>query len=527
MSNETTKTLLVEDNPGDARLLREMLKEPGAPKAELTLFGCMSDALNHLATNPANIILLDLGLPDADGLTAVRQMRAAAPNTPLVVLTCLDDESVAIQALQEGAQDYLIKGQIESHALLRALRYAIERQRMQVETDQVRKMQLQVKDEFLSHVSHELRSPLTAIYQFGTILADELAGGVSAEQRECLEILLRNVAQLQSMIGDLLEVTRAQEGKLTVDLQCTPASEAIAYAVKTLLETAKAKGVALYSEPIQALPLAYADPTRIRQILIILLDNAVKFTGTGGAVTIRAHLFPQDHYFLLLEVVDSGCGISPDMTERIFERLSQLTDENESARKGLGLGLYICKELVSRQGGRIWATSTLKKGSVFSFTLPVFSLARLLSPLLKNEKWPGDSVAMVTLAIFSQDGWESKETRQVWSNVTHDLLQRCLMPDLDILLPKMGIPGPGELFQVVAFADERGVAVLSKRIREQFQRLKHFRESGLTFSTSYRMLEQAQPSANLPAEDRANELAGQIEDLIKSETSAGAAHHEQ
>src|SRR6202166_392206 len=217
MSNETTKTLLVEDNPGDARLLREMLKEPGAPKAELTLFGCMSDALNHLATNPANIILLDLGLPDANGLTAVRQMRAAAPNTPLVVLTCLDDESVAIQALQEGAQDYLIKGQIESHALLRALRYAIERQRMQVETDQVRRLQLQLKDEFLSHVSHELRSPLTAIYQFVTILLDRVAGELKVEQHEYLEIVLRNVKQLQSMIDDLLEVTRVQAGKLTID----------------------------------------------------------------------------------------------------------------------------------------------------------------------------------------------------------------------------------------------------------------------------------------------------------------------
>ena len=86
------------------------------------------------------------------------------------------------------------------------------------------------------------------------------------------------------MIADLLEVTRAQEGKLSVDLQCTPVSEAIAYAVKTLHETAKAKGVTLSSESPPSLPLAYADPTRIRQILIILLDNAVKFTGPGGTV---------------------------------------------------------------------------------------------------------------------------------------------------------------------------------------------------------------------------------------------------
>jgi len=522
MSSVPIRVLLIEDNPGDARLLFQMLNQPGSLKAELTHFGCMNDALTHLGTNAANVILLDLGLPDADGLGAVRKVHAAASSTPLVVLTGLDDESLATQALQEGAQDYLIKGQIETHALLRALRYAIERQRMQIETDQVRKLQLQLKDEFLSHVSHELRSPLTAIYQFGTILADELAGGVSPEQRECLDIILRNVAQLQSMIGDLLEVTRAQEGKLTIDLQCTSVSDAIVYTVKTLQGAAKAKGVLLSYELPPLLPLVYADPTRIRQILIVLLDNAVKHTGLEGVVTARAQLPLNDPGYLLLEVADSGCGIAADMTERIFERLCQATDQGQTGRKGLGLGLYICKELVTRQGGHIWVTSAPQQGSVFSFTLPVFSLPHLLSPLLKNEKWPSDSVALVTVEIRSPDGWLSKETREEWSRDTRGLLQRCLMPDLDILLPKMGSGGPGELFQVVVFANEKGVAVLTKRIREQFQRLKHCKESGLTFSTCYRMLEPPPASAKLPTEDRADEMAARIENLIKSESLARA-----
>ena len=523
MSALPIRVLLIEDNPGDARLLQEMLQEPGSLKTELTHFGCINDALNHLATSASNIILLDLGLPDAEGLSAVRQMHAAAPNIPLVVLTSLDDESLATLALQEGAQDYLIKGQIETHALLRALRYAIERQRMQVETEQVRRLQLQLKDEFLSHVSHELRSPLTAIYQFGTILADELAGGVSRDQRECLEIILRNVGQLQSMIGDLLEVTRAQEGKLTIDPQCTSVADAIAYTVKTLQGTATSKGIILSLDLPPPLPMAYADPTRVRQILIILLDNAVKFTSLDGIVTVRAQLFVEDPYFLLLEVADTGCGISPDMTERIFERLCQVTEPGEAGRKGLGLGLYICKELVIRQGGHIWVTSS-PQGSTFSFTLPIFSLARLLSPLIKNEEWPADSVALVTVEITSPEGWLSKETREEWSRDTRSLLQRCLLPDLDVLLPKMGSGGTEELFQVIAFADERGVAVLTKRIREQFQRLKHCKESGLTFSTTYRLLAPSPTSAPAPLEYLAGEMAARIEDLIKSENAARSLH---
>ena len=119
--------LLIEDNPGDARLIQEMFKEQGSPSIEFRHVECMKDAERFLGTRSADIILLDLGLPDAQGLDAVRRAHAAAPDVPLVVLSGLDDESMAIQALQEGAQDYLIKGQIEPRELVRALRYAVER----------------------------------------------------------------------------------------------------------------------------------------------------------------------------------------------------------------------------------------------------------------------------------------------------------------------------------------------------------------------------------------------------------------
>jgi len=132
MSKKSIKILLlVEDNPGDARLLREMFDEQGSHNTELTHVECVSEAEKHLADAAFDIIVLDLGLPDAKGLGAVRRTHAAAPRVPLVVLTGLDDESLAAQALQEGAQDYLIKGQIDGRGLLRALRYAIERKTME------------------------------------------------------------------------------------------------------------------------------------------------------------------------------------------------------------------------------------------------------------------------------------------------------------------------------------------------------------------------------------------------------------
>lgn len=123
--------LIVEDNPGDARLLQEMFREDTGPTSKLMHVSSMAEAERYLSQNSVDIILLDLGLPDAQGLEAVRRARLAAPRVPLVVLTGLDDQLLATQALQEGAQDYLIKGQVELRLLLRALRYAVERKSME------------------------------------------------------------------------------------------------------------------------------------------------------------------------------------------------------------------------------------------------------------------------------------------------------------------------------------------------------------------------------------------------------------
>ena len=521
MKEKTLQILLVEDNAGDARLLREMFSKERPDSFELTHLLRMSEAVAHLAKGGVDIVLLDMGLPDGHGLETVRRAHAAAPNVPLIVLTGLDDEALADEAMKAGAQDYLIKGQIENRALPRALRHAIERHRMQTETDLVRTDQLQFKDEFLSHVSHELRSPLTAINQFVTILLDRLAGEVNPEQHQYLGIVLKNVKQLQSMIDDLLEVTRVQAGKLAIELQSTEISDAINYAVNTVQETALGKGITLSFDPPKYLPLAYADPTRVRQIMLILFDNAVKFTPHGGTVKVQVGVLAKDPCFLLVEVCDSGCGIGPDMTERIFERLYQVASPALVARKGLGLGLYICKELVVRQGGQIWVRSTPGQGATFSFTLPVFSLGCLIAPLLRDGAWPGNSVALISVATGSQDGWLSKEKREEWSRESVIVIQKCLLPDLDMLLPKMASEEAREVALVVAFADETGAAVLAKRIREQLGRLEPFKQAGLTFSVSYKFLSPTPTDVATPLEDTVGEMTARIEALIKSEI-----HHE-
>jgi signal transduction histidine kinase len=516
MKEKALQVLLVEDNAGDVRLLREMFSKEKAGSFELTHLLRMSEAETHLKKGGVDIVLLDLGLPDGHGLDTVRRTHAVAPDVPVIVLTGLDDEALAAEAMNAGAQDYLIKGQIENRALPRALRYAIERNRMQTETDLFRTNQLQFKDEFLSHVSHELRSPLSAIRQFVGILLDGLAGEMNPEQREYLEIVQRNVKQLQSMINDLFDVTGVQAGKLRIDLQCASVSDAIVYTVNSLEGAAATKGITLSADVESGLPSICADPTRLRQILVILVDNAIKFTPENGTVKVQSRVSKDDPNVLLLEISDSGCGISPEMTERIFERLFQASDPALAGRKGLGLGLYICKDLVARQSGKIWASSSPGQGSVFSVTFPVFSLPNLLAPALR--KWPAkSSITIVVTEIHSRTGWLSDEFRAEQCRSIRHLLQECLHSDLDVVLPKMSVAGAAELIFVVAVTDEIGGEAISKRVREQFDGSEHFRQAGLTLITSHQSLAAIKAKVNGSRESFLEEMATNIQEVMKNE----------
>lgn len=517
MKKTAIKVLLVEDNSGDARLLREMFNKEPPGSFQLTHLLRMSEALTHLGKSKVDIVLLDMGLPDGHGLDTVRRALAVAPDVPVIVLTGMEDEALAAQAMKEGAQDYLIKGQIENRALPRALRHAIERHRMHAETDLIRMQQIQFKDEFLSHVSHELRSPLTAIYQFVTILLDGLAGELKREQHDSLEIVLRNVKQLQSMIDDLLEVTRVQAGKLTIELQCTSVADAIAYTIGTLQGAATAKGISLSSYVADGLPLVSADPTRLRQILIILIDNAIKFTPASGAVKVGARRLEADPDLMLLEVTDSGCGIEPQMADRIFERLFQASDPALAGRKGLGLGLYICKELVTRQGGQIWAGSAPGKGAVFCVTLPIFSLVNLIALPLRKERQMNAQVTLVMSEIGSQTGWLSDEVRAEHSQGVRELLQSCLHSDLDVLLPRMGPAGAAELFFIVAVTDGIGGEAITRRIRDRWDASEYIRTAGLTLATSYRPLDAIERNASESPAEFLEKRACQIQEQMNSE----------
>ena len=395
-SGQPARILIVDDERSSRRLLEVMVTAQGyVPHTAAS----GEEALAMIAHQPPDLIVLDVMMPGMDGYQVAGQLKGdpLTENIPIIMITALDDREAKMLGLFAGAEDFLTKpvdrAELSARVrnLLRLKAYGDHHedysQKLELEVvartaeliarttavEQMRAEQMRFKDEFMSHVSHELRSPLTAIKQFTSILLAGLAGELNKEQREYQEIVLRNIGQLQSMIDDLLEVTRFETGKLTLKPESVTVATAVTDTFDTLQGTAGVKGVTLSHTLPTDLPSAHTDQIRLRQILIILLDNAIKFTPAGGTVIVHAGVLSRDPRFLFVEVSDSGCGIDVETSERIFERLFQVSERTESSRKGLGLGLYICKELVARQGGEIRVKPHSPQGTTFSFTLPIFA----------------------------------------------------------------------------------------------------------------------------------------------------------
>ncbi len=465
MNNDHTHVLLIEDNPGDADLVRLRLVE-GDSAANVSCVTRLADGLASMAKLPPSVVLLDLNLPDSHGADTFRKVLEKAPGVPVVILSGQDDEALAMKALHQGVQDYLVKGDMTSRQLEHAMRYAIERQALTRSLEISRLQQLGFKNQFLSHVSHELRTPLTCIHQFVTILLDGLAGEINPDQRDHLGTVLNSVHQLQAMIRDLLEATRAESGKIRIEPRCIAIGDLIQQAVSMMAATAKKKQVGLEVGLDTRIPFVYADPDRVLEVLINLIDNGIKFTSPEGSVLVKACIMEADPNMVYLSVADNGRGIGPEAKALIFERLYQDPNSIDNNRAGLGLGLFIAKELVELHGGRIWVASEIGNGSTFSFTLPLYSLAKLLVPVITYEDRLRDAIVLVKVELTPL----SNPPRTIWKDVCQQALgtlRRCVYLDKDLVLPVLGNTGTSETFFVAASTDLDRAEVMMKRIREK------------------------------------------------------------
>ncbi|MEW6661114.1 MAG: ATP-binding protein [Bacillota bacterium] len=228
----------------------------------------------------------------------------------------------------------------------------------------------QVKSEFLAAVSHDLRTPLTAIVAFTEVLRDGFLGEVSPEQDEYLIGIARNSEQLVATINSLLDLSKIEEGKMELHRNFCIPMELADEVVRQMRPLAVRKKIDLQSNVGRDLPRLFVDCSRARQVLINLVGNALKFTPEGGRVNIEATLSPGRDQ-VIISVEDTGCGIAEADMGIIFEAYRQGREAEKCEAKGTGLGLALAKRLVELHGGNIWVTSAPGKGSRFSFSLPV------------------------------------------------------------------------------------------------------------------------------------------------------------
>jgi len=506
--------LLIEDNPGDADLIRLRLVE-GKTEVQVNCVPRLSDALACLDVETPSLVLLDLNLPDSHGAETFRRILQKAPNVPVVILSGQDDEALAIKAVHQGVQDYLVKGDITSKQLERAVRYAVERQGLLRTLETTRKQQLEFKNQFLSHVSHELRTPLTCIHQYVTILLDGLAGAMKPDQTDHLKTVLKSVNQLHAMIRDLLEASRADSGKLRIDQRCIDVGDLIGQAVAMMRPTAVEKRIGLSAAIDLAVPLVYADPDRVLEVLINLIDNGIKFTPPDGSVEVKAAMVETDPSSVYLSVCDTGRGIPQEALPLVFERLYQDPDAIDGSRAGLGLGLFIAKEIVTLHGGRMWLASQAGSGSTFSFTLPLYSLAKLLQPVITHQGRLRPDVVLVRVELTPL----SKSRRGSWRDTCEkslELLRRCIYVDKDLVLPPTGTSGPVETFFVVASTDMEKVTIMTERIQTQVGALAPLRSMG-TVRVAAERVPRPPAAESMTIEQQVWAIADRVNEMIQQD----------
>jgi signal transduction histidine kinase len=234
-----------------------------------------------------------------------------------------------------------------------------------------------MKSEFISNVSHELRSPLTSIQSFSELILDDLDTLDNEIRKRFLGIIRDEAERLTRLISDILDLQKIQTDKMKWHMEALNLSQVIENTAVTFSGLAKTKRIHLSCECKKDLPLIYGDRDRLQQVMVNLISNAIKFSKENGQIRIEAAEAPDG---VLISVSDKGIGIPMDKRERIFERFYQVDGSATKQRGGTGLGLAISKEIVEHHGGRIWVESKLEEGSKFSFVIPKGSVGKMAGP---------------------------------------------------------------------------------------------------------------------------------------------------
>ena len=450
------RLLLLEDGPDDVFIIRRRLAAE-LPECEVVSVATKAEFTEALKAGGWDLILSDYLLRAFHGLEALVIARELRPDIPFLFLSGMVGDEVAVESLKAGATDYVLKDRPARlvPAIQRALKEAeVLAHRRQAEKEK-RRIQAELEEsnrnlvrknheiqEFYHTLSHELKTPLTSASEFISIVMDGLAGPVNKTQLEYLAIAQDSCQQLRGCINDLLDATRLDTGKLTVELKPTALDELVHRAVSAMRPAATQKKVTLTEKIQPNLPRIPLDEYRITQVVNNLLSNALKFTPVGGCIDVKAGEAPSTPDVLEISISDTGCGIVKEERDRIFDRLYQVKAGDAATGQGLGLGLYLCRELVQLHGGNIRVESERGQGSTFTFVLPKDQQLRWSNVLLVDD----DSAILDTLRSYLEREFNVRTARD-----GDEALEQMRRQLPDILVLDLGMPqkdGPAVLEEV-------------------------------------------------------------------------------
>ena len=371
---KATRVLLVEDNPGDAGLIKTFLASAGA-RFSLAHAKTLAEGLQALSRGGVDVILLDLNTPDSWGLATLASARAAAPTAPIIVLTGMDERDLILRAVREGAQDYLIKGEIDARLLERSIHYAIERQRLLLELERKYEKELELgrfKTQLVSMVSHEFANSLSVVACGLPFLRETSGEGLTRQRKDLYETIERSVCALNVTAHNLLNLGRLENGKLSVELRSTEIGSLLRESLRFLKILYERKGIRVALELPEEPLVVKADPEALSLVLSNLVNNAIKYTPEGGRITVGASLEAANPDRAVVFVEDTGIGIPRHEQRKIFSGYYR-TRGGKKAAQGFGMGLVFAKTIIAAHGSAVKVRSAPGKGSRFYFTLPLWS----------------------------------------------------------------------------------------------------------------------------------------------------------
>ena len=406
--------LVVDDVPANLKILDDILKPEGyktrpVPSGEL--------ALRAAEKEKPDLILLDIMMPGIDGFEVCRQLKEN-PNLkdiPVIFISALGDTVSVVRALATGGVDYInkpfqaeeVKARVNTHLMLHRQSKELqelntnlelkvvertneitevnknlelnilELKRAEEETrksrDEARKAN-RAKSEFLSHVSHELRTPMNAILGFAQLLD---MGELNPTQKKGVSHILSSGHHLLELIDEVLDISGIESGRLSLLLESVEVNSFVAETMETMQPLALASQIKIEPINVPANPIfVQSDRKRLKQVLLNLLDNAVKYNRQGGTVSVKIETLPKDdrgNVHVRVSVKDTGMGIQPDDIQNLFVPFNRLGAE-KTYTAAAGLGLAVVKKIVEALEGSVGVESIVGEGSTFWIDLPALSI---------------------------------------------------------------------------------------------------------------------------------------------------------